>query len=1234
MNFEYKSENFLSHPALNDKRIRIYNKNKYLKYSIDPFLNYAYVKNNCLIINLSENIDNNIVLKFENKEDANIGILKLNDVLSFFRRYTPFPPPQHIVTIISNDNGIYLGDGLYDDGELVTINAFSNSGFSFSSWTENEIIISTNSTYQFVINSNRVFVANFIEISGLTVTFIDYDDQVISIQNVLYGNDATPPVDPERTGYYFNEWDLPHTNVIMDMTIKATYLIMVFNVIFIDYDDTLLYEENVEYGQSATPPNNPVRDGFTFSEWDNTYNNITGDTVITALYEANGVLLFTVNFIDINLNVIDSQQVQYGESAILPVNPEQDGFNFIEWDGNYNNIVSNRDIFAVYDIIKYYGNLYPWNETKRHFIDNGGYVWKVPSDNDLLSLRDYVDSVYNEYPNNYSAGNFLKSKFQVNTPLGDRFNTSTHPRWDSNDTHYGRDAFNFNALPTGKRNEFGEYINKGTKLSLWCTTSHINLPTYAYEHIFSFDSKSMIRNGVKKVDSNNLRLFRELIEGEEILIDGSFVGLIQDFDNNKYVTVKIHDKVWMAQDLKTTKDIYGFDVINYEYDESIIEQDITITFVDSDFTFIKSESVSYNDYASPPNNPTKTGYTFSGWDNFYKQVKKHTTCIANYITNDISKFTYTWYDYDGTVLLAIQVNPGSNVNTYPPDQSREGFSFKGYVGDSYINVTEDRISTAKYEISTPFPYLWNEPINTGRAHGYIVTLGSNPRINNIPLEPGDWIGGFYNDDNVKKCGGARIWNAEENVILTLYGNDNNTQLKDGFNGGEVIEFRIFSQSGQSEYIVTNVSYIPEPGYIINGKWYDTSLSMFGNLQAVYELSEPLLGMLYNAYTVHDVKGINPSGWHIPSAQDFADLIISVGDDSGRKLASTRTYTGATTPPEIATETLPYWANAPSSNQYGLDTYGFSLESSGVRFHTGYFISLGWSASLWSTDVQLNQQTALFESVYYVKNYDYEVFFPATTYGNKCGRSIRLVRNTHVGWQEGDKVLDYDGNQYSTVMIGGKVWTTEDLKVRHFNNGDNIPLVEGVEQWAALGTSAMCYPYGNSLLVTDEIYPIIPEVGDNYQGGTVFYILQNGDYTYEEGKLKGLIAHPNNITDQPIFSNIQNAYAATDYPIGHGLLNTNKIINQEGHINSIAKYCKDLNTSGYTDWYLPSDFELGKMLLNKNYLPNMDNLVYWSSTEYNINRMHAKELPYITEHFPYKNETVTCFRPIRTFSINL
>ena len=60
-----------------------------------------------------------------------------------------------------SNGGTVSGGGTYQQGQSCTVTATANSGFTFTNWTENGSVVSTQANYTFAVNSNRTLVANF-----------------------------------------------------------------------------------------------------------------------------------------------------------------------------------------------------------------------------------------------------------------------------------------------------------------------------------------------------------------------------------------------------------------------------------------------------------------------------------------------------------------------------------------------------------------------------------------------------------------------------------------------------------------------------------------------------------------------------------------------------------------------------------------------------------------------------------------------------------------------------------------------------------------------------------------------------------------------------------------------------------------------------------------------------------------------------------------------------------------
>ncbi len=57
------------------------------------------------------------------------------------------------------------------------------------------------------------------------------------------------------------------------------------------------------------------------------------------------------------------------------------------------------------------------------------------------------------------------------------------------------------------------------------------------------------------------------------------------------------------------------------------------------------------------------------------------------------------------------------------------------------------------------------------------------------------------------------------------------------------------------------------------------------------------------------------------------------------------------------------------------------------------------------------------------------------------------------------ILDFDGNKYEEIKIGKQIWLKQNLCVKHYNDGTEIPIVKDSIIWSK-STSPMCCFYNN------------------------------------------------------------------------------------------------------------------------------------------------------------------------------
>ncbi|MCR5839768.1 MAG: InlB B-repeat-containing protein [Kiritimatiellae bacterium] len=119
-----------------------------------------------------------------------------------------------------------------------------------------------------------------------------------------------------------------------------------------------------------------------------------------------------------------------------------------------------------------------------------------------------------------------------------------------------------------------------------------------------------------------------------------------------------------------------------------------VTFKDYDGTELSLQEVLDGGAATPPADPTREGWHFTGWSGTYTGVTQDVTITATYAINS---YAIEFQDWDGTVLKTEEVEYGSSA-TPPVSPTRTGYHFVGWQG-AYQNVSAAATVVAQYEIN-------------------------------------------------------------------------------------------------------------------------------------------------------------------------------------------------------------------------------------------------------------------------------------------------------------------------------------------------------------------------------------------------------------------------------------------------------------------------------------------------------------------------------------------------------
>ncbi len=509
----------------------------------------------------------------------------------------------------------------------------------------------TSITIQPITGKKITATANF-TIKKYTVTFVNWDGSKLAAYSINHGSNATysgsTPTRPSTAqySYTFKGWDKTFTNITADLTVTAQYTeaIRSYTVKFVDHDGDVLKTQTVEYGKGATAPSNPSRsDGWIFDKWDKAYNNITGDTTVTALYWDNNVYL-AGSFTAWEAN--SSNKMSYGTTSSITFNLNEGNYEFKfiykgYWQGNNGEVVNTTDNngssnpWETYDgnniRLKAIGGKYTFTfnkETYRFEVKHVpiSYTVKFVSDGKTLSTQTVLRGEDAKAPANP-------------TKAADAQYTYTFEKWDKSYTGV-RSDLTINAVFTKTTNKYVVTFkdHDGTILN----TQNVEYGKGATA------PANPVRAGY------------------------TFAGWDKDFSN-----------------------ITGALTVTAKYTVNTY----TVKFVNWNGTEIKTEQVEYGKAATAPANPTRPAdaqytYTFKAWDKAFNKITEDTTVTATY-TQTVNSYTVQFVNWDGKVYKTQTVEYGKAA-TAPSNPSRnDGWTFIGWDKD-FSNITGDLTVTAQW----------------------------------------------------------------------------------------------------------------------------------------------------------------------------------------------------------------------------------------------------------------------------------------------------------------------------------------------------------------------------------------------------------------------------------------------------------------------------------------------------------------------------------------------------------
>ena len=417
-----------------------------------------------------------------------------------------------------------------------------------------------------------------------TITFDTNGGSEIALITQDYGTEITTPDNPTRKGYTFKGWDkeIPETMPAENITVKAQWEINQYTITFDTNGGSEIAPITQDYGTEITAPDNPTRKGYTFKGWDKEIPETmpAENMTVKAQWEINQ---YTITFDTNGGSEIAPITQDYGTEITAPDNPTRKGYTFKGWDKEIPETMpaENITVKAQWEV----------NQYTITFDTNGG--------SEIVPItQDYGTEI--TVPDNPTRKGY------------------TFKGWDKEIPE---------AMPA-------ENI---TVKAQW----KIN------QYTITFDT-----NGGSEIAPITQDYGTEITTPDNPTRKGyTFKG----WDKEIPETMPAENMTVKAQ----------WEINQY-----------TITFDTNGGSEIAPITQDYGTEITTPDNPTRKGYTFKGWD---KEIPK--TMLAENITVkaqwEINQYTITFDTNGGSEIAPITQDYGTEITT-PDNPTRKGYTFKGW----------------------------------------------------------------------------------------------------------------------------------------------------------------------------------------------------------------------------------------------------------------------------------------------------------------------------------------------------------------------------------------------------------------------------------------------------------------------------------------------------------------------------------------------------------------------------
>ena len=555
-----------------------------------------------------------------------------------------------------------------------------------------------------------------------TVTFKDWNGTVLKTQQVQYGGAATAPANPTRTGYTFTGWDKAFTNVTANLVVTAQYVQNepVSTPVPSDAPQIVVESKTASAGSTVAVnisiANNPGIVSMTLHvNFDSRLELVSvQDTGLLPGKVHSTVMLnpytlawendsatqnYTVNGTLVTLTFNVPENLEEGDYAVS-VSYDSEGYEIYDFNAEPVDFAVVNGKISVTDII--YGD-----------VNGDGKVNNL----DRLILTRYLAN-WPDYPaSRIKPGADTNADGKINNL--DRLILTRHlanwPDYATLPWSSGKSNASVVGAESGTKDNEPKIIVNGVEAAPGDTVS-VGIEIANNPGIISMTLDVAFDPALTLLRVEDTGLLPGTVPCTVMQNPFTLVWTNDSASENFYVNGTLTYFVFKVADnaepgvynITVTYNLDEYDIYdcNAEPVEFAVQNGAvtvaaaqpemhTVTFKDWDGTVLKTQEVQHGGDAEAPADPTRVGYTFTGWDKEFTNITADLVVTAQY---EINTYTVTFKDWDGTELKTQEVQYGGDAEA-PADPTRVGYTFTGW-DKAFTNITADVVVTAQYEINT------------------------------------------------------------------------------------------------------------------------------------------------------------------------------------------------------------------------------------------------------------------------------------------------------------------------------------------------------------------------------------------------------------------------------------------------------------------------------------------------------------------------------------------------------